>query len=310
MSTDRLDEIWSIQREFTRNFISNNVSREEKIKYTKEMLLHLVAEIDELLNATGSWKLHRIVPERAKSRYTLVEEAVDIFKFLLNVLIAWDVTAEEFYEVFKNKSELVAIRYEMEKRAVNINGKVAVIDIDGVLNTYPEPLLRLIEHRVNKRYNSLAAAKRDLGALYEEIKHEFRESGLEAKQPLRPGAKTLFKWLSDNNYSIVLLTSRPAAEYRRIEIDTISWLKLHSLPYDLVLFAEDKLREIRSREWKVFFVLEDDLANALRFAEEGYRVYWLNTSDKFVIKSNNLFEVKTLPEVIELERKFAQACEG
>lgn len=310
MPMDRLDLIWAIQQRFTQNFISSSASRDEKIRYTKEMLLHLIAEVDELLNAVGNWKMHRIAPEKLMSRYSLVEEAVDIFKFLLNVLLSWGVMPDEFFEAFKRKSALVEIRYDMERRALAIHNRVAVVDIDGVLNEYPASLLQFIAKKTGRECASLAEAKKELGLLYDKIKHEFRESGLEAQQLPRPEAKKLLDWLRANNYSIVLLTSRPATEYRCIEVDTLEWLKKHELPYDLVLFAEDKLREVRRRGWKVRFVLEDDLANALRFAEEGYRVYWLNTSGSFVKVSTSLIEVENLLEVIEFEKQFAENSEG
>jgi len=292
-----LDVIWHIQRDFTKNFIDlKNAPREERIKYTKEMLLHLVAEIDEILNAIGDWKPHRVKKNLPISKDAITEEIVDAFKFLLNVALVWDISPGEFFEVFVRKSRVVERRYQFESRVKKL-ANCAVIDIDGVLTKYPEAMLDFLK---SKGYNfrSLHEAKNKLGKLYDELKHEYRT--IEAEIPLKEGVAEAIRQLKDHGFSIVLMTTRPVDKYPYLEYKTIKYLENNGIHFDYIHFTNNKVRDIKMLK-DVKFVVEDDLITALKLAEEGYKVYWVNNSGMIVGEFDGLIEVRELREVLEHE---------
>jgi uncharacterized HAD superfamily protein/NTP pyrophosphatase (non-canonical NTP hydrolase) len=292
-----LKSIWEMQLCFTKNFIDpNKATKEEKIRYTKEMLLHLVAEVDEILNAIGDWKPHRLKKNLPLNKYAVAEEIVDAFKFLLNIAIVWGITPEFFYRVYTDKSWVVTERYEYERQAKQLR-RCAVIDIDGVLTDYPDAMLQFLRRR-GYNFNSLHEAKKELGGEYTLLKHEYRE--IEGEIPPKDGAKEFLQALQECGYSIVLMTSRPIEKYPQLELKTINWLKKHELPFSFLHFTDDKIRDIKMLK-DVKFVVEDDAVIALQLAEEGYKVYWLNQRGMLLDGVDGLIEVKNLREVLEHE---------
>ena len=108
------DEVWNKQREFQYNFFNpNNMSEEEKVKHTKENILSMHRELGEVLNIIP-WKTHRANKDSYDIK-ALQEEIIDCFKFLLNLGIIHDMTAESFINLFFEKSEIVEKRYQEEK---------------------------------------------------------------------------------------------------------------------------------------------------------------------------------------------------
>jgi len=292
-----LKTIWEMQEIFTRNFIDpNSATRDEKIRYTKEMLLHLVAEVDEILNAIGDWKSHRLKKNLPLNKYAVAEEIVDAFKFLLNVAIVWGITPEFFYRVYTDKSWVVVERYEYEQRAKQLK-RCAVIDIDGVLTEYPDTMLRFLRER-GYNFNSLREAKRELGGEYVLLKHEYRE--VEGELPPKKGAKEFLETLCSRGYSVVLMSSRPTDMYPQLEAKTLNWLRKHELPFSLLHFTDDKIRDIEMLK-DVSFVVEDDPVIAIQLAEEGYKVYWINNSRISVSGVDGLIEVQSFGEILDKE---------
>lgn len=79
---------------------------------TKEFCLQLVAEAVELLDEVN-WKHHRKA-DKAVDRGSLLAEAVDVQKFLINVLVAHGVTEDEFHAAWVAKTQLVQERLAAE----------------------------------------------------------------------------------------------------------------------------------------------------------------------------------------------------
>jgi len=306
---DRLAEMWEIQRRFNNNFIDpKNAYIDEKVAYVKEMLLHLVAEMDELLAATGRWKKHRFV-NASPTMSGILEEGIDMLKFLINIFITFGITADEVYEEFKRKSLVVEERFKWEQTLHNLKptDKVAAIDLDGVLARYPENWIAYLNENLGTQYTLQDVEFTEVPfpeiprSKYFELKHKFRDEGFESLyvEPFEDAA-TFTEALKELGYKIVILSARPYQKYKRIQSDTIMWMKKHGIKYDAFIWDEKKHLRILSEVPQVEFIVEDDPRVALEVAACGYtcflrdRPYNRNTT-----QSPNIIRVRTLSEIIE-----------
>jgi len=108
-----LKDMWDVQKKFQLNFYDpDNMSDEEKIKFSKEFILSMHRELGEVLNVMP-WKLHR-ANEMEYDIEHLQEELIDCFKFLMNVCIIHGMDAEKFAKTFYYKTAVVDKRYEDE----------------------------------------------------------------------------------------------------------------------------------------------------------------------------------------------------
>ena len=111
----KLEKMFEEQTTFQKNFyLIEDLSNEEKVRLSKEFILAAHRELGELLN-TLPWKSHRKYDEGSVDFEEVLEEAIDVFKFLLNVCIIWNCEPEEFYNMFVMKSMKVKERLEQEK---------------------------------------------------------------------------------------------------------------------------------------------------------------------------------------------------
>lgn len=111
-----LEEIRNRQTRFNKNFIEfNKLSFEKKQKLTEKWILYVMSELDELLKETN-WKLHK--PMKEIKREKIVEEWVDIFKFVLGIADIWGITNTEVYKAFMDKSSKVENLWQKNKEGV------------------------------------------------------------------------------------------------------------------------------------------------------------------------------------------------
>lgn len=106
------------QASFSRNFIDfNNLGDND---YTLEMMkvyiLNLYSEVTEILNELP-YRQHKDAPP--VDYPALIEEAIDTFKYLLNIFIILGVDAEQFIQEFNRKSEIVEQEYARKQNEKN-----------------------------------------------------------------------------------------------------------------------------------------------------------------------------------------------
>ena len=269
-----LEKIWQVQETFNNNFVRpENLSLDEKQKYTKEYVLHIVSELDEVLREIN-WKLHRKNKEEV-IRQNLIEEIVDVFKYWCSLAQMWDITPEEFSEEFRRKSLVVEQRYKQERQLKLLEDKNVIgVDIDGVLADYPNCFYTFIRETLGKEYTECTTEE------YVKTKHEYRSSGYKKNLPLIEGAIEGMKKLKQAGYTIVLLTARPYHKYPRMFADTIDWLTNNNIPYDALLWNENKEEAILKEFPNMRFFIEDNLENATKISSKGKTVYLLNSKTK------------------------------
>lgn len=120
---DKLDEIYLIQKDFTEKFfeskglVINDLAddKEELIKWNKEYILALIAEATEVLNEVD-WKMHKNMEMPADARDRLLEESIDVMKFLLGLMIVNGFSCNEIYSKFISKSLAVVKKFDKEQQ--------------------------------------------------------------------------------------------------------------------------------------------------------------------------------------------------
>jgi len=308
---DRLEEIWERQLEFTRRFIDpDSATEEEKLRYTKDILLHIVAEIDELLSAAGPWKTW-VSRSGVLRRSGILEECVDIFKFLLNIPQVYGFTADDFYREFIRKSEVVEQKYWQDLALKNIKPTdlIAGVDIDGVLAAHPEAWIAFLNKELGTNWTIEDVEDIEYmfpeipRAKYEELKFKYREEGYNRYVPLLPHAKEFLDALREAGFKIILLSRRPYKRHKRIFADTLEWLKKHQLPFDAIIWSEKK-HEVLMKEFpQTRFMVEDEPRIAEEIGSRGFKCYVpvrpYNRDYEF--NSPNVIMVQDLLEILDKE---------
>jgi len=104
-----LNYILERQKTFEKMFFeSSNLTVSEKIQLTKEFVLCIHQELAELMN-TLDWKTYHTYDKTYKIENTK-EEIIDCFKFILNIMIVWNIDETELVSLFDKKSDIVENR--------------------------------------------------------------------------------------------------------------------------------------------------------------------------------------------------------
>lgn len=270
-------ELWEIQREFTEKFWGTKGGmpdpRDEKAMttITKDYALHIIAEVTEVVQEL-SWRMHRAVKGEV-DRDNVLEELIDVNKFLLGLIQVWGYSFEQYENEFKRKSMVVEQRFAQEQTFPSLmNHPMALIDIDGVLADYPRGFYHWVYlncpeagmfsvHSAEKWYRGLPLKDR------EQIKKKYRQSGAKATLPVLPGAAKFVHLVRERGLKAVLITNRPYADYYRIYPDTLEWLVKNEIPYDGIVWARDKGLEAVKQFKNVCWAVDDDSENIKRFRE-------------------------------------------
>jgi hypothetical protein len=95
-------EIWAAQKKYNQNFISYTEDIGYRQQITKDYILHMFSEMDELLQ-TINWKLNNNKDKKINFD-KLKEEWIDAYKFWLSIGILWDITPEDFEKAYWEKT--------------------------------------------------------------------------------------------------------------------------------------------------------------------------------------------------------------
>ena len=310
MKNDKLKEIFKEQKDFQKYFYDpDNVSEEDKIKFTKEYILAIHKELGEILD-TMPWKLHR-KEDKAKLDHNTIEEIIDCFKFLLNLCIIWGIDADIFVKEFFRKSMVVRQRYNQEiLKVIDKDEKVCAIDLDDTLANSSTHFVKVYNEKnciesptKGYPYKSRDQLKKGVPALeYEEYKSYFRESGEKINIEVKDGAKELCEHLKKQGYKIVIISARPYEKHNRIFPDTLEWLEENGIKYDAIYFEKDKHLKILKQLPNLSFIVEDNPDYAKQIAEQGYRVFLLNNEHEDESEKKTRADLESNGMVAKIEK--------
>ncbi len=298
---DKFQEIFNIQHDFLRkvllqkhNVDLDTISKEDRIHWTKEMILSSSKEIHELLDIL-QWKTHRYQSNEEMNIDNFAEQAIDAFKYLLNVCILNGIDAEQFTTKYSEKSKIVDIRFDQEKKLFesqnDTTDKYVVFDIDGVLNNFP---MNVMEYMNVDDLNSFKKTHR---TEYRKMKDKFETSGEERNNVINYSARDVLQEFS-KTHKIILLTARPYEKISRLYYDTIYWLEKHEIPYDYLFFSEHKedflIQNFNPNQ--IEFVIDDQIDNINKLSNTFKSFLLFN--DK-LYNSDDLLGVKKNVTIIE-----------
>lgn len=122
-----------------------------------------------------------------------------------------------------------------------MKNKIAIIDIDGVLNYYPQTQLDFFNTTLHTNYKTLKEAKENLSYLaYKKMKELYRNSEYKHDAKPRKGAEDFLKELKLRNYLIYVITSRQLFKDDMLP-KTITWLQKNNLIYDYIYCTTKKI---------------------------------------------------------------------
>ena len=112
-SINKFEEIYNRQKRFEYHFFdADEMSDDEKIIWTKEFIFCLHQELSEVMQ-TIPWKTYHTNDKKYSIKDTQTE-LIDCFKFLLNLMIIWNMEPKKIYELFNEKSNIVEKRHSNE----------------------------------------------------------------------------------------------------------------------------------------------------------------------------------------------------
>lgn len=153
---------------------------------------------------------------------------------------------------------------------------VVAIDIDGTLGDYHRHFVRFAESyfgmHLPDTWNGMGEWEQHLGLTkheYREVKLAYRQGGQKRSMPVFQNALAGMDAIRETNAELWLTTTRPWNRLDSVDPDTREWLRRNSIPYDHLLYDDDKyarLAEIVGAERVIAVVddLYDECLNAQR----------------------------------------------
>jgi|3_EtaG_2_1085321.scaffolds.fasta_scaffold00278_32 sRNA-binding regulator protein Hfq len=276
----------------------------DKLDWNKEYILAMSRKVNGLLD-NFDWKMHATTDQQT-IQDNLLEDIVDIVKYTIAIAILNGFDTKDFIRKFDEKSTVVDAKFRQQQTIEKLKKSthpIALIDIDGVIAQYPKPLMTYFalqvgdEEWIDKQPSDFL---RHNPTLFHELKREYRLSGRKSQVPIVPGIRTFMNWLKSNEYTIVLLTARPYDKIYRIYADTLKFLSENNIPYDCIIWNENKgqyaVEHLGSAN--VEFAIDDEVLNANEFAYNGIRSYLFNPSGEEV--SGVLPDVHVIKNFVEV----------
>lgn len=110
-----IQDLWERQKAFQTNFFNpEELTFEEKVKWTKEFCLCAHQELAEVMDSVD-WKNYHLYAKEYSEKHTH-EEIIDVIKFAMNLGIVWGMTPEMFVELFNKKSDDVEARLQLKTK--------------------------------------------------------------------------------------------------------------------------------------------------------------------------------------------------
>lgn len=139
--------------------------------------------------------------------------------------------------------------------------KKAIVDIDGVLNEYPQTVIDYCNYTLKTNFKTLNEIKSTLSfSEYRDMKDAYTQSDFKHDAKPREYASELLDYLKQNGYLIYIVTSRQLFKYNQLE-RTILWLQKNNLKYDYIYCSIKKDFTIFEKFGHVDFVIEDNIDN-------------------------------------------------
>lgn len=190
------------------------------------------------------------------------------------------------------------LKSESCNRTNDVN-KVAVFDIDGVLNYYPKCWVDYINEQ-GFAFKDLNDAKDNLVYnVYTKLKEQYRTSGYKRTLPVRQEAKETLTSIKNKGYSIIIISARPVIKYPVLYQDTLRWLLDNDIPFDNLIFSIRKQYDVLIHYPQTAFIVEDNRLISRIFSEYNKKVFLLNNEYNQGDVAENVTRIFTLKTILE-----------
>jgi len=187
--------------------------------------------------------------------------------------------------------------------------EIISIDIDGVLNYYPQCWLDYINKICGISFTDKNEAKKELGIeRYKQIKNNYRKSSYKENLEVNKEAVSFLKKIKSRGVKIIISTSRPIynkAKFPGLEKLTINWLNKNNIPYDTLIYKDEEA-EFIVKVPNLLFHIDDQLIYANAIAKKGVRVFLYNSNENnFPLKNldyinSNIIKVENIDSIFEV----------
>ena len=167
---------------------------------------------------------------------------------------SWFSIKDEFIVLFQWRTTLWFSRFQVR----TMNEQTCCIDIDGVLNHYPQAWLRFLATRGWHFSNQDAAKTRLTYKDYTDLKYTYRQSPEKRFQSPRVGAAEFTAKLTKRGYQVILKTSRPIHEHPHLVGWTHDWLKDHNFTFKETIFTRYHPTHPLSQYPNLTFIVDDN----------------------------------------------------
>jgi len=267
-----MEQLWRRQLAFTTELLATierpleQLTEDDKVRLTKDYLLSLHSEITEVLNNVP-WKRHRFIG--AADRDALLEELVDVQKFLWGLMMIWGVTPGELSRAFTRKSDIVEQRFKQDHllpRQVT-SDKVVIVDIDDVVANWEEGFESWVRLQHPELKDEDYWSSNDPG-LRQRLKDEMHAAGGMKSLAVLDGTASAVNLLCQHGYTIVWLTARPIGRHPRLTGDTVTWLQSVGLPTAYIYYSDLNKHVFVVEKFPRAAALFDDKAETVAHAKE------------------------------------------
>lgn len=265
---DDLKEIWTAQEEQQRELglAPEFLSDVEKRRVHGDLTNLLHEEVSELGRLSSVYKRHILRPSPVRLSEVALECA-DVLKTLLSIAQLHGVDRDALVDAFMVKTMIVSEKFKSESIELHERTKILVTDLDDVI-------CDLSPWRAELGLKGVEASAALRLEATESMKDAFYAGGRFGDMDAILGARPVLEMFKAAGYIVVIITARPQWQYKRLHSDTVSWLRRHKIPYDLLLFNRNKVEAVHEficPGWPAAFV-EDHPDNARALAENGIEV--------------------------------------
>jgi len=261
---DRWEEIFKLQAAQQESFGMGpqELSPVARSEVANHLCLGLYEEAAELARTAVRFKRH-LLRTPPVDHSEVVEEAADVVKYVVAIAQLHGIDAESLFSAILRKTDVVKDRAEGEQLELTRDSRIILVDLDGCVADLG-PLETLTDGRPIEEK--------------ERIKKDFRRRGGFRDLPVVEGAQEGLAELRRNGYRIAFVTARPYRQHKRLYADTVEWLRMNDIEYELLLFQRDKAEALVDYIFpaRPICFIEDREKHALEIIATGTHVLLLD----------------------------------
>lgn len=298
-----LRAIWQSQAEQQMLWYNTeNLTDEERSRICQELLLGLYEEAGELARYADVRRYH-LLHRPASVKSNVIDQGVDVLKYLVSVLQLHGATAEEFAAAFKTKTRIVRDRWDQQHVELTHDTRLIITDLDGCVVDMAE-----FESHINGLRDRDDADPAEMTAALEEVKERFYIHGGFQSLPPLPGAVDALRQIREFGYKLVIVTARPYWLYRRLYGDTMRWCDDNGVSYDAIIFGKDKAEVVTEQihPARPTWFIEDRKKHCIELTDIGVPVLLYDTPRNRDMPDHPLVRrVMSWPDIVEAAREKA-----